>query len=344
MISNNPTKNTITKRESANREFISKAALIGLCNLYGINFIIRTVNKTERVKVSLDNLVIEYCSLFNSTVEEQSQQLNEVSRQNRNALKSFEAMQFNALGDYLKNSYGLNYQLAKTRAATKTIKMYKYKWIDPFNEDGFKVFGERVIQCVSNMEKESVNKKHSLVHLNGNDILLYTIYCECISDKALLTNHGSVLVDSYTSHSSNGEQMSNPSNQTFEIIEQLMNENEIQNGENEKNGESQQTQENEQMNYMNNIYYLPDINMTTNDTYNIEYPCYVDYQNMMNIPIFQNNECFQNYQENQEINTISNEQIAYNSNYIYDIPQWIVEAQETIVNDNPTETNSSPSC
>ena len=64
----------------------------------------------------------------------------------------------------------------------------------------------------------------------------------------------------------------------------------------------------------------------------------------MNIPIFQNNECFQNYQENQEINTISNEQIAYNSNYIYDIPQWIVEAQETIVNDNPTETNSSPSC
>ena len=71
MISANPTKNTITKRESTNREFITKAALIGLSNLYGIDFVLRVVNKSEKVKVSVDNLVIEATSLFDTPFDEQ---------------------------------------------------------------------------------------------------------------------------------------------------------------------------------------------------------------------------------------------------------------------------------
>ena len=293
MISSNPTKNTLTKRESTNREFITKAALIGISNLYGIDFVLRIVNKTERVKVSLDNLVIEYTSLFESSFEEQSSQLNIVNKSSRNELKSYEAMQFNAIGDFLKNTYGLQYQLAKSREAKKTIKMLKYKWIDPFNEDGFKMFGEKVIECVNMMEKETLNKKHSLVRLDGNNALIYSLYCECISDRSLLTERGSQLVNSYVSTTTTTDQMT----------------------ENTQTYQTQQTDQIQPIETQNEI-----------DNTMIPNGMYYTYQNM--------NENEMNTQETGN----------YIINYTYDIPQWIVEAQETIVNDNPTETNSSPSC
>ena len=192
MITNNPTQNTITKRESTNREYISKAALIGLCNLYGVDFVLKIVNKTSRAKITVDNILIEECSLFPVTDAHARRQ--QVSQMTRNELKSYEAVQINSLGEYLFSTFGLNYQLAKSRTATKTVKMFKYRWIDPFNEEGFTAFGRKIIETVYGMERSQTTQKHSYVRVERNNPVFYGIYCSVIANPEMMTPVGAAMV------------------------------------------------------------------------------------------------------------------------------------------------------
>ena len=184
MINSNPSQNTLTKRESTNREFLSKASIIGLCTLYGGEFLIRIVNKTKRIKLTVENLSIEWTNLLSTPNDFDSNQFT------RNEYKSFEANQFNLLGNYLCSLIGLEYQLTKSRETKKTVKMYKYKWIDPFNELGFKLFGEKIIHFVCSLPPSSVSKIHSFIHLHPFQSEILMIFNELISDRSNLTPNG----------------------------------------------------------------------------------------------------------------------------------------------------------
>ena len=50
MNPNQPTRNTLAKRESTNTEHCSIAALIGLCNTSGIEFLLQLTKQTNRNK------------------------------------------------------------------------------------------------------------------------------------------------------------------------------------------------------------------------------------------------------------------------------------------------------
>ena len=72
-------------------------------------------------------------------------------KQLRNAKKSMEAMIMNQMAEYIfmKDPY-VQFELTKRRPTQKSIKLFKYKRIDPFNEEGLRVFGERMVEIIRN--------------------------------------------------------------------------------------------------------------------------------------------------------------------------------------------------
>ena len=110
-----------------------------------------------------------------------------------------------------------------------------------------------------------VSDKLILVRLNKNNEIIYSLYCECISERSLLTERGSQLVNSYASSTNTTSDQMTENTQTCQNVQ---NETQIKNG-------------------IENRMYIPETG-------------------------------------------------EYSMNYTYDIPQWIVDAQDYIVNDYMT--------
>ena len=65
--------------------------------------------------------------------------------------------------------------------------MFKYKWIDPFNEEGFRIFGERVIDIVNQLPIVKEDKKRA------NYYNFYTGYKWGASERYAATFNSSIL-------------------------------------------------------------------------------------------------------------------------------------------------------
>ena len=201
--------NTESKRKASTREHLSNASLIGLANLYGVDMMINIpVIPGNKDPMTNANLSIEQTSVtpvFGPEIEASLQSLNR-----RNQLKSKNALLFNQLADYIfaTDPY-LQCQLTKSRSTQKTIKLVKYKCIDPFNEEGFKVFGEGVIQIILSMSNNIVdaNGKRNVVYLSKNDPQIGVLYTELLKQQELLSVQGKVYATKMIAEMQSEQQM-----------------------------------------------------------------------------------------------------------------------------------------
>ncbi|ELP84708.1 hypothetical protein EIN_173830 [Entamoeba invadens IP1] len=175
-------RQTLIKRESTNREHLSNAAIIGFANVYGIDLTIRCpVQKTTSL-VTYDHLTIDSIGSTEMTVPHESI--------TRNEKKSMYALMYNTLSQHIITTNFLNCQLTKPRVTTKTQKLLKFKWIDPFNELGFYLFGAGVISIIQNLPKEPINKKQQSLHLLPLNQQIIQLFEKCVDDTSKLSENG----------------------------------------------------------------------------------------------------------------------------------------------------------
>ncbi|KAL7718130.1 Uncharacterized protein QTN25_004433 [Entamoeba marina] len=181
-------KQTLTKRESTNRENISKAALIGLCSAYGYDVRVKLPVRQTTSQVTYENLLISSTTIFNANFPTTSNNVNEAKKtSSRNDKKSASARIFNEVSKFIIETNCLRFSETKSRSTQKTEKLIKYKWIDPFNEIGFRMFAEGIISIVHQLplEKSTTGK---YVILKGYDSKVVELYSSIISNSTLLIN------------------------------------------------------------------------------------------------------------------------------------------------------------
>ena len=119
----------------------------------------------------------------------------------------------------------LQFELTKTRPTQKSIKLFKYKRIDPFNEEWFRVFGERMVEIIRNTPNViSENKKQKKVYLQQCQPEIVTLYCELLGRRELLSENGQRYSESVSSslgsvvisHHSQDNQMAIPNDKKQE--------------------------------------------------------------------------------------------------------------------------------
>lgn len=205
--------NKEAKRISTMKEHLSNAALIGLANLYGVDMMVKvpTVKgSTElvtntNVTVQETSLSRNVQSLSHDTIAAMTNPLeSRKDKQVRNAKRSVEALMLNQLAEYIfMCDPCLQCEMTKRRPTQKSVKLLKFKRIDPFNEEGFRVFGERVIEIIGNISRsvESDKKKHTIFYLPQNQPEIMALYCELLGRKELLTERGRIYSESISSTS-----------------------------------------------------------------------------------------------------------------------------------------------
>ena len=211
--------NKEAKRTSVMREYLSNAALIGLANLYGVDMIVKvpTTHGTKELKSCL-NVTVQQTSLSGDIQSITSETITKITnptevrldKQKRNAKKSMEAMMMNQMAEFIfMKDPQLQFTLTKTRPTQKTMKLFKYRSIDPFNEEGFKVFGERMIDILQTIATTSTtgNAKQTIVYLPQNHPEIVMLYCNMLRERDMLSMNG-LRYSEYVSTScgSNGEE------------------------------------------------------------------------------------------------------------------------------------------
>ena len=192
--------NTTAKRLSEQREHLSNAALIGYANIYGLDIKVNVPSSfaTAACPVNKLNLTVDETSLSpsNDGVTRITTSVAS-SKERRNERKSQHAEEMNLIIQYLFSvDPSLKYQLTKSRTPQKTVKLNKFKWIDPFNEEGFKMFGECVIQIISGMTYEGSNAvinstgKKKVVFLPRQNAEIQMAYLQILQYDCYLTENG----------------------------------------------------------------------------------------------------------------------------------------------------------
>lgn len=222
--------NTLSKRESAKTEHISNAVLIGLSNLYGIDLLINVpIIPHDRDLLTTANLTLIQTSLTTTFTNSNTSNSNSTDSSNntnrRNQMKSQNAVLFNQLAEYIFSvDPNLSYGLTKQRKAEKTVKLVKYRWIDPFNEDGFREFGEGVINIVMNLGNVvDGNGKKKIVMMNRCDENITELYMRLLMKNEYLTENGK----NYSQRLQNEQYVANTlsdtyssqSNQTYQYVQ-----------------------------------------------------------------------------------------------------------------------------
>lgn len=186
--------NTESKRQSAEREHISNAVIIGLGNLYGVELRVSVPNspkETQRTNVHIGIVGTRLTGEINT------------KKMSRNEKKTAEARVINQLMEFIiQQDPNISYHQTKARPSQKTEKLYKYKAIDPFNEVGFRVFGERMIELMEEMAKEKVNVikengKQTTIELFASNPMILDIYQEMLLDMSFLSQKGQLLSMQY---------------------------------------------------------------------------------------------------------------------------------------------------
>lgn len=197
--------NTESKRQSARREHLSNAALIGLANLYGADISVQIpISKNPQETITFPNIVVLESSLKNVSFENEnemkdvnekyenensekemkyemkermSRKQKELRQKRRNDRKTKIAEETNKLFQIIQScDKNIEYEKTKKRPTTKTVKMNKFEWISPFNKDGFQVFASGVIDLIMTCEKKPISKKFAIVDLKGRNELICNLY------------------------------------------------------------------------------------------------------------------------------------------------------------------------
>ena len=204
--------NTESKRQSARREHLSNAALIGLANLYGADITVQIpISKNPQETITFPNIVVLESSLKNVSFENENEMKNvnekyenensekemkiemkemkkenkermsrkqkELRQKRRNDRKTKIAEETNKLFQFIQScDKYIEYEKTKKRPTTKTVKMNKFEWISPFNKDGFQTFASGVIDIIMTCEKKPISKKFAIVDLKGRNELICNLY------------------------------------------------------------------------------------------------------------------------------------------------------------------------
>ena len=175
--------NTESRRKSSRREHISIAGIIGLANLYDIDLTIQIPTTKEKDDtITLPHLIVLSSSISSNEINHNSQinqniqnkipiendrtkvfqlyeteECKETMKENqsksrskcRNENKTEEANQINKIFHHILHlDPQLTYNETKKRPSKKTIKLLKFNWISPFNEEGFAYFAEGIIEIL----------------------------------------------------------------------------------------------------------------------------------------------------------------------------------------------------
>ena len=216
-----PNENKLSKQESSKLEHISNACVIGLANLYGITQEIEvpTTKDIDNIDTYL-NLIVKNVEFpddfqydfqiepFEKAKERITNEMKEkvkkgeikekdltskIKGQLRNVTKSNNARFINGIFEYIKQKDpSLNCDLSKKKTPSKTVRLMKYRWIDPFNEEGFKLFGIEIMKIMYGMKDGIVQStaKWNRIKLEINNQEISNKYFELLKDQSLLSKHG----------------------------------------------------------------------------------------------------------------------------------------------------------
>ena len=176
--------NTDSKRESEIREHISNACLIGLGSLYGLSVDVKVpLFRGSGQFLSKSNLLVYSTSYFSPEVP-----IDKIV--DRNGKKSAIAHQFNFIFQWIKTcDPNLHFQETKARRTSKSVKLMKFSWIDPFNEMGFEVFADGVMRIVEERGRMLMGRSQ-IVRIPERDPVLFQLYENILMDQRYLSVEG----------------------------------------------------------------------------------------------------------------------------------------------------------
>ena len=193
-------RNTEIKRLGLVKEHISNASIIGIAILLNINMDIKVpLTKKGNDPVTLHHLIVENISI--------AQDLSSPSLgKTRTEKRSRSNIIYNTLSDWIKqniidivsamggDSDCLVFHISQTRSTTQTVKLNVYESFEPFNREGFQLFGKKVIDIITNvLSKVYVDKRHALVRLEGQNQELINAFIDVIIDTNYITTSSSYL-------------------------------------------------------------------------------------------------------------------------------------------------------
>ncbi|ELP92669.1 hypothetical protein EIN_370110 [Entamoeba invadens IP1] len=167
-------KNTISKRESTQREYISNAALIGLANCYGASFGIKCPVLNNKSFINFDHFTITSSSLFPSFAR--------IVDADRKTKKNEDAQIYNFIAGWLAETFELGSEARKTHSSKKQIGQVKYARMGPFSEKGFKEFGVGVIGIIRALPKTHYARRQNLATLDPYNLSICQLYNTLITE------------------------------------------------------------------------------------------------------------------------------------------------------------------
>ena len=210
-------ENTYAKQLGNIREHISKAVIIGLSNILGIEMIIsfsrqfkgnqpKSGYNLNVTKTSIQFKCDEQTHSINSSKSSESSKTSKtIKRQQRRTQTN---IIFNSLSEYVQNKMKeiilmkhntqktFVFRLAKRRITSKTEKLNIFTAFEPFNENGFELFGKKVMEnIVHSQEKYSENKLHWFVHLKERNDMISSLFYELLMKNEFLTSNGFIIRD-----------------------------------------------------------------------------------------------------------------------------------------------------
>ena len=280
-------ENTRLRHRGEIREHISNGVIIGLANIFSVSMNIKVPKlKDGKKPETFHNLIVENASICSNAPAPSLGSTRIEKRDRANHI-------FNELSTYVEermkevvqmmngNIEKLIFMKTKQRPSSLAEKLKTFLQFEPFNQDGMLEFGKRVIDIiVDELENIHVDKKHSIVKLEGGNELIINTFYDMLENKKECFSISSESIQQYfyylryqTQNNNNKTQITNEisMNQQEGIEEnqliQVMNEpTEFEENLNGMNGYSESGNTINQMNtfynyqiiYINNQPYLLD--------------------------------------------------------------------------------------